>query len=158
MASKSCEEVKEEEGYYTGKQSGEETTNQKSVVEETTGQEEVSSLEVKTVEIEIPSSTIYLTVLKEVLILEEKKEFAIGEPKINMDNLIKEEQGKVAKLFETEKELFTGNLKELIQTDMIQYEIDTGDIKSIKQAPYKMAPNEYDYIRNELTKIKKQEL
>ncbi|CAG8754073.1 15679_t:CDS:2, partial [Acaulospora morrowiae] len=67
------EKVKEEEGYYTGERSGEKITEQESVVKETTGREEASSLEVEINEMEIPIPAIYLTVLKEVSTLEEEK-------------------------------------------------------------------------------------
>ncbi|CAG8651506.1 12315_t:CDS:1, partial [Acaulospora morrowiae] len=84
------EEVKEEKGYYTGERSGEGTTDQESVTEETTGQEEAPPSEVETEEMEISSPAIYLTVLKEVPTPEEK-EYVIGEPRTDMDNLTEEE-------------------------------------------------------------------
>ncbi|CAG8638472.1 6773_t:CDS:2, partial [Acaulospora morrowiae] len=110
------EKVEEEKGYYTGKRSGEGTTDQESVAEKTTGREEAPPSKVKTEEMEIPSPAIYLTVLKEIPTPEEE-ESVIGEPKTDMDNLIEKERGEVAKLFETEKELFTGSLEKLTQTD-----------------------------------------
>ncbi|CAG8674959.1 8681_t:CDS:1, partial [Acaulospora morrowiae] len=87
------EEVEEKEGYYTREQSGEETTNQESVAEETTGREEAPPSEVETEEMEIPSPTIYLTILKKIPMPEKEKESAIGESKTDMDNLTEEERG-----------------------------------------------------------------
>ncbi|CAG8587603.1 11642_t:CDS:2 [Acaulospora morrowiae] len=84
------EEVEEEEGYYTGERSGIGTTTQESVAEEITGREEAPPSEVETEEMEIPSPTIYLTVLEEVLTPEEE-ESVIGEPRMDMDNLKKKE-------------------------------------------------------------------
>ncbi|CAG8496852.1 9613_t:CDS:2 [Acaulospora morrowiae] len=81
--------VEKEKSYYTGKQLREETTDQKCVVEETINWEKVLSLEVKIEKMEIFNSIIYLTILKEVLTLKEKKEFTIGESKMDMENLIK---------------------------------------------------------------------
>ncbi|CAG8691250.1 17355_t:CDS:1, partial [Acaulospora morrowiae] len=110
------EEVEEEEGYYTRERSGEGTTDQESVAEETTGREEAPPSEMETEKMEIPSPAIYLTILEKVSMPEEE-EFVIGEPKTDMDNLTEEERGEVVKLFKTKKELFAGSLEELTQTD-----------------------------------------
>ncbi|CAG8629280.1 6117_t:CDS:1, partial [Acaulospora morrowiae] len=83
--------VEKEKGYYTREQSEEETTEQENMVKETTGQEETPPSEVETNEMKIPSPAIYLTVLEEVLMPEEEEEFAIGEPKTDIDNLTEEE-------------------------------------------------------------------
>ncbi|CAG8724510.1 18470_t:CDS:2, partial [Acaulospora morrowiae] len=67
---------------------------------------------------------IYLAALEEVSMWEEG-ELTIEEPKVDLDNLSKEERREIVKLFETKNELFTRKLDKLTQTNMIQHEIDT---------------------------------
>ncbi|CAG8714801.1 10873_t:CDS:1, partial [Acaulospora morrowiae] len=91
------EEVKKEEGYYTGDLSE--------------GKERVDWEE-------ISSPAIYLTALEEVPTWEEEGvEYTDEKHKMELDNLTKEEQAEVMKLFGKEGELFAEEMNELTQTN-----------------------------------------
>ncbi|CAG8575121.1 10890_t:CDS:2 [Acaulospora morrowiae] len=74
---------------------------------------------------------------KDVLILKNDKKFANKKPRIDLKDLMKEEQESITKFLEKKKRLYAKELSKLIQTDMIQYKIDISDIKLIKQEPYR---------------------
>lgn len=136
------EELEEKEGYYTEERSDEELYE--------------NPWE------NMQSPAIYMTTLEEIPTRDEDRDEQrndVEAPKQNIDiRLTKEEQEEATTFFEKEKDLFARDITELTQTDVIHHAIDTGDAKPIKQALYRMAPDEHDYVQEELKKMKEQGL
>ncbi|CAG8758631.1 19367_t:CDS:2 [Cetraspora pellucida] len=74
------------------------------------------------------------------------------------DNLNKEDKKKAASFFKQERTLFTINIQELGEMNMITYQIETANAKLIKQRVYRAAPSEYEFIKKELKEMEEKRL
>ncbi|CAG8649938.1 10551_t:CDS:2 [Cetraspora pellucida] len=62
----------------------------------------------------------------------------------------------VEQLFKANENLFANGLEELGQTNLVKHVIKTGDIEPIKQAPYRLAPSEQEFVPTQQNKAVKQ--
>ncbi|CAG8747776.1 22157_t:CDS:2, partial [Cetraspora pellucida] len=74
------------------------------------------------------------------------------------EELDAEQQKEAKKLLKREKDIFAQTVDELGCTNHTHHVIDTGDITPIKQNPYRAAPSIKDFIKSEITQLKKRGL
>ncbi|CAG8766663.1 12172_t:CDS:1, partial [Ambispora leptoticha] len=138
------EELVEAEGYYT---------------EETS--EEDNELFYNPWE-EVTSPAIYLMSIEEVLAQEDTEVKLTVEEQIEKflqnDALDKEEKEKAETFFQKEINIFTNNMQGLSKTTVTSHRIDTGGAKPIKQRAYRAAPNEHEFIEQELKELEERGL
>ncbi|CAG8482400.1 6967_t:CDS:2 [Cetraspora pellucida] len=60
------------------------------------------------------------------------------------------QQQQVVELLKQEKNIFTLNIENLERTDVITHTIHTANMLPIKQAPYRLAPDENDFLIDEV--------
>ncbi|CAG8797146.1 13425_t:CDS:1, partial [Cetraspora pellucida] len=126
-----------------------------------TDDEGPEELENKVVKIE--SLAVYLVVMKKIPT--EKKAHTNENPtveeqlnKIEKNGNLGEYQKSVKELFKKNKELFVNGLEELGCTELVKHVIKTQDTEPIKQSLYQLAPNEQEFVQEELKKLKEKRL
>ncbi|CAG8604067.1 8975_t:CDS:2, partial [Cetraspora pellucida] len=120
--------------------------------------------EIREKRVEIESPAVCLAVMEEI---PTGKKAPIDE-KLTVEEQLNEivESGKVEgkyqenvrELFNKKRELFANGLEELGCTNLVKHVIKTQDAESIKQLPYRLAPNEQEFVCEELEKLKEKGL
>ncbi|CAG8781550.1 5683_t:CDS:2, partial [Racocetra persica] len=114
--------------------------------------------------VEIESPAVCLVVMEEIptnkkVLADEKPTIEEQLNKIIDDTNIEEKyKESVKELFKNNKNLFANRLEELGRTNLVKHVIKTQDAEPIKQPPYRLAPNEQDFVHKELEKLKEKGL